>query len=360
MGRAAFKALCEESIPKIVIGLSLAIPGDEVPRRWGHPASCGPRYLRDSPALPAEAQCARPVCAPRACTRPRALCARARTRSATPTGAARSQRQRLLYPHPTPPAGHSETLTSSSFMALVLCPRCCSDELDDVAESEMKIAARFRKGDRVTVDFSGDAYAGTVMALVMRDPTAGGKPVYAVEFDDGERHEDVVEEEMTKLSKKDEAELWQPPPPPDPNVRPIELLTPEEALGPGPKMIKVDDRLRVWWEDTEWYDGTVTEVEKRLGVDCKPTVAYRVVYDDGDDFTHVLGDYPLERLPQQQSSKERPEPMRRTRVTPAGLGPDASSGSKRTRTSDGTLALAQAGVAAPSVGGAADSRRRRS
>ena len=30
-------------------------------------------------------------------------------------------------------------------------------------------------------------------------------------------------------------------------------------------------------------DGSVTEVADRLGVDCRPTLAFRVLYDDGDD-----------------------------------------------------------------------------
>jgi len=188
----------------------------------------------------------------------------------------------------------------------------------------MTAHARFAKGNRISVDFSGEPFAGTVTA-VQGD---GGPPrhrlTYAVEFDDGEILRDLKEEEMTKLG-------WEPP---DPNVEPGELLAVEEAMK-GPKAIKVDDRVRVWWEENEWYDGLVTEVQTKLGVNCRPTLAFRVLYDDGDDFRHTLGDYPLEKLTNRKGGKvraERPEPMRLTRVTPK----DAVTGSKRTRSSEQT------------------------
>ena len=46
----------------------------------------------------------------------------------------------------------------------------------------------------------------------------------------------------------------------------------------------------MWWAAGTSYDGVVTEVTSLLGVDCRPTLAFRVAYDDGDDYRHVLGD----------------------------------------------------------------------
>jgi hypothetical protein len=149
--------------------------------------------------------------------------------------------------------------------------------------------------------------------------------LYAVAFDDGERLTDVREEELTRLK-------YQPKNMPS---RIHEPLSYEDALR-GPKAIKVHDRLRVWWEEKRGYEGVVTECSTLLGVDCRPTLAFRVAYDDGDDIRHVLGDYPLEKLTQ---ITKRPEPLRHTRVTPRELS------GKRTRAdaADATLAPSKAG-----------------
>lgn len=89
---------------------------------------------------------------------------------------------------------------------------------------------------------------------------------------------------------------------------------------------QVDDRLRVWWEEDKWYDGVVTECVTQLDVDCRPTLAFRVAYDDGDDRRHLLDDYPLEKL---NGAAARSEPLRHTRVTPRAMC------GKRTRTAEG-------------------------
>ena len=135
--------------------------------------------------------------------------------------------------------------------------------------------------------------------------------LYTVEFDDGEHHNDIREEEIEKLR-------YQPKPMPEKIQEP---LTFEQAMS-GPKAIKVGDRLRLWWEEDQAYEGTVTELESLLGRDCKPTISFRVAYDDGDDQRHVLGDFPLEKL---TKDTKRPEPLRHTRVTPKELS------GKRTR-----------------------------
>lgn len=130
----------------------------------------------------------------------------------------------------------------------------------------------------------------------------GGHPLqYIVEFDDGERLSDIREDELTRLR-------YQPKQMPS---RITELLSIDAALK-GPRAIKVHDRLRVWWQEDQCYDGVVTECASLLGVDCKPTLAFRVAYDDGDDLRHVFGDFPLEKLTQ---TTKRPEPLRHTRVT---------------------------------------------
>ena len=100
-----------------------------------------------------------------------------------------------------------------------------------------------------------------------------------------------------------------------------EPLSIDDALK-GPWAIKVNDRLRVWWREDKCYDGVVTECTTMIGVDCRPTLAFRMAYDDGDDFRHVLGDFPLEKL---TKMTKRPEPARHTRVTPKELA------GKRTR-----------------------------
>ena len=98
------------------------------------------------------------------------------------------------------------------------------------------------------------------------------RAVAPVEFDDGEHHNDIREEEIEKLR-------YQPKPMPE---KILEPLTFEQAMS-GPKAIKVGDRLRLWWEEDQAYEGTVTELESLLGRDCKPTISFRVAYDDGDD-----------------------------------------------------------------------------
>lgn len=139
----------------------------------------------------------------------------------------------------------------------------------------------------------------------------GGPLLYTVEFDDGERLSDLTDEELTRLKSHPKAMPTS-----------IQEELPYEAALKGPRAIKVDDRVRIWWQSDHCYDGVVTECETLLGVDCRPTLSFRVAYDDGDDHRHVLGDFPLEKLKQ---STKRPEPGRVTRVTPRELS------GKRTR-----------------------------
>ena len=149
---------------------------------------------------------------------------------------------------------------------------------------------------------------------VVSDAASDGSLLYIVEFDDGERLTDVREDELHRLK-------YQPKQMPSKINEPLDV---DEALS-GPRAIKVNDRLRIWWEEDKCYDGVVSECSTLLGVDCRPTLAFRVLYDDGDDFRHVLGDYPLEKLTQ---TTRRPEPLRLTRVTPRELQ------GKRTRAAD--------------------------
>ena len=58
--------------------------------------------------------------------------------------------------------------------------------------------ARFAAGDRVSVDFSGQPYAGKVTAVLDSYILSRHRLLYAVEFDDGEILYDIEESEMTR------------------------------------------------------------------------------------------------------------------------------------------------------------------
>jgi len=218
-------------------------------------------------------------------------------------------------------------------------------ELDDVAEEEIAALHRFAVGDRVSVPFNGEDYPGTVDGVVERgtefERQASGrarstdKPrplLYVVEFDDGERHSDIAEEELTRL-KWEGASM--------PLSTTGEAVTFLTALR-GPQAVKAGDRLRVWWEPLKCYDGVVIEVHHHMGPDCRPTIAFRVAYDDGDVCRHFIGDFPLEKLPADpERSRRRPkdakqeasprlEPLRTTRVSKDCLD-EAIGGVKRKR-----------------------------
>jgi len=161
------------------------------------------------------------------------------------------------------------------------------DKADDVLEGEMCRAPLFQVGDRVSVPFEGDVYAGTVDGLT-RDADGATPLIYTVSFDDGERLTDISEDEMTRLT-------WQ-----GGSTKPAgmsgEALSASDALR-GPKALKVNDRLRVWWHVGKCYDGVVLETNTLLDSDCQPSLAFRVAYDDGDVIRHMLGDFPFEKLP---------------------------------------------------------------
>ena len=103
----------------------------------------------------------------------------------------------------------------------------------------------------------------------------------------GERIIDITEDEISRLQWEGGA---YPPHALAPGVVHASLLS-------GPNRMKVKDRLRVWWHEGRSYDGEVVEVSRLLGADCKPTLTFRVHYDDGDELRHVLGDFPIEALP---------------------------------------------------------------
>ena len=190
----------------------------------------------------------------------------------------------------------------------------------------------FAVDDRVSVEFSGRDYPGTITEVLgqedgKEDGNEGTELLYVVSFDDGEVLRDVRDEELTRLSFQ--------------QTMPKEItdqLLYEAALS-GPRALKVGDRLRVWWEDT-CYEGTVTECTPQLGVDCRPTLALRIAYDDGDDQRHMLDDFPLEKI---SKDTVRAEPQRHTRVTPKELT------GKRTRSEGAASATAAAPAAATKV-----------
>ena len=78
-----------------------------------------------------------------------------------------------------------------------------SPESDGNQKKQRQIPYAYPEGARVAVNFDGEPYLGLVKGH--RGGTARGMPLYDVLFDDGERHEDICEDEIELLSVDHEA-----------------------------------------------------------------------------------------------------------------------------------------------------------
>jgi len=118
------------------------------------------------------------------------------------------------------------------------------DQLDAVAEAEIRAAPRFAMGDRVSVEFSGRGYAGTIDGVL--HGSARDELLYAVEFDDGERLCDIAEAELRRIQYQ-------------PKTMPSKIADalPLDAALNGPRAIKAR------WSHLPHADGCGAHVEMR-------------------------------------------------------------------------------------------------